>query len=87
MHKAGGFNFKPTACVHYMRVSVCVCLPLLTGLELIVDLRQDDYAPALEDTAGVRIVIHQQRTMAFPEDDGVTVGPGHFTSVAFKQVK
>lgn len=70
-----------------MRVCLCVCLRVLAGLELIVDLRQDDYAPGLEDTAGVRIVIHQQRTMAFPEDDGVTVHPGHFTSVAFKQVK
>ena len=54
---------------------------------MVVDIRQDEYIPDIGDSAGLRIVIHPQSTMAFPEDGGITISPGHYTSIAIRQVK
>ena len=54
---------------------------------MIMNIRQEDYIPDIGDSAGLRLVIHPQGAMAFPEDEGVTISPGHYTSVAIKKVK
>ena len=36
--------------------------------------------------AGVIITVHNQTTMAFPEDDGFSMMPGTKTNVAIKRV-
>jgi len=38
------------------------------------------------DTAGVRVVVHSATYMPFPEDEGVTVSPGHSTSIGLQMV-
>lgn len=42
---------------------------LMTGLKLMLNIDQDEYVPQTGDTAGVRVVVHNQRTMPFPEDE------------------
>ncbi|KAL8568700.1 hypothetical protein ACOMHN_058429 [Nucella lapillus] len=51
------------------------------GLTLEFNLQQDDYVPALAAEAGVRVVVHPKGSAVFPEDDGVSIQPGHSTSV------
>ena len=56
------------------------------GLHLILNIDQDEYVRQVVDTAGVRLVVHPQSRMPFPEDEGVTVSPGRSTSIGLKQV-
>ncbi|KAI0226439.1 hypothetical protein LSAT2_023023 [Lamellibrachia satsuma] len=55
------------------------------GLELILNINQEDYTPLTGDTAGIRLVVHPQERMPFPEDEGITVSPGHSTSIGMRQ--
>lgn len=57
------------------------------GLQLVINIHQEDYIQDIGDSAGLRLVIHNQRKMPFPEDEGVTVSPGHYTSIGIKQVE
>ena len=59
----------------------------VSGLHLILNINQAEYMPAGIDTAGIRLVIHSQERMPFPEDEGVTVSPGRATSIGMKQVQ
>jgi len=49
-------------------------------------VEQDEYSSVLSDAAGVRVIVHNQTEMAFPEDAGFSVNPGHKTSVALSKV-
>lgn len=51
-----------------------------------MNIRQETYIPDIGDSAGLRVVIKSQRQMPFPEDEGVTISPGLYTSLAIKQV-
>jgi len=53
---------------------------------MIVNIDQKDYIPNIGDTSGIRVVVHPQRQMSFPEDDGVTISPGYFSSIAIRKV-
>ncbi|KAK2152958.1 hypothetical protein LSH36_313g01036 [Paralvinella palmiformis] len=55
------------------------------GLHVILNLNQNEYLPELGDTAGIRIVVHQKNRMAFPEDEGVTISPGHSTLIGLRK--
>ncbi len=57
-----------------------------TGLKMIFDIDQSDYIGALAEAAGVRVVVHPQRSMPFPEDEGISVSPGEMTYVGITQV-
>lgn len=52
---------------------------------MTLNAQQDEYALNVE-TAGVRLVVHDQETMPFPEDVGITLNPGSATSVSIKKV-
>lgn len=57
------------------------------GLTLVLNVEQDDYIGDLAESAGVRIVVHSQDKMPFPEDEGVSVSPGQLTSLGLSMVK
>ena len=57
------------------------------GLQLILNANQDDYLSELGQTAGIRIVIHEQNKMPFPDENGITAIPGSMTILAIKQVR
>lgn len=60
---------------------------LPTGLQVIININQAEYSDMIGDTAGVRMVIHPQNRMPFPEDEGITISPGRATSVGIRQVR
>ena len=57
------------------------------GLELTINVEQNEYVVNAGDTAGVRVVVHSATSMPFPEDEGVTVSPGHSTSIGLQMVR
>ena len=40
----------------------------------------------LTDSAGIRMVIHNQTDMAFPEDKGISINPGAKTFIGISKV-
>ena len=60
---------------------------MVEGLHMIVNIDQDNYSESIGDTSGLRIVIHHQKQMPFPEDCGITINPGEVTSISIKQVR
>ena len=49
-------------------------------------VEQFEYIESLSDSAGVRVVVHNQTQMPFPEDDGISVNPGTKTAVGIRMV-
>ena len=43
--------------------------------------------PEFGQTAGIRLLIHEQNKMPFPDENGITAIPGSMTILAIKQVK
>ena len=52
----------------------------------MINIDQEQYVKEVGDTAGIRVVVHDQSRMPFPEEEGITVRPGHSTSVGVRQV-
>lgn len=57
------------------------------GLRLTVNINQNDYVAAAGDTAGLRVLVLGQNEMAIPEESGITVSPGCYTSIGIKQAR
>ena len=70
-------------CVHVNLRGVCVCV---SGLQLILNVNQDEYISEGDDAAGMRLVIHQAQRMPFPEDEGLAINPGQTTSIGLRRV-
>ncbi|XP_071794566.1 acid-sensing ion channel 1-like [Asterias amurensis] len=51
------------------------------GLSMELLIEQHQYIPDLENGAGVRISIHNQSSMPFPEDKGTNTSPGRETFI------
>jgi len=60
---------------------------LHAGLEMIVNIDQDNYVKDAGETAGIRLVVHSGDRIPFPEDEGITVSPGHSTSIGMQKVR
>ena len=58
----------------------------ILGLHVILNVHQKEYLPELADTAGIRLLVHEKDRMPFPEDEGITVSPGHSTSIGLRKV-
>ncbi|XP_077988550.1 epithelial sodium channel subunit alpha-like [Glandiceps talaboti] len=57
------------------------------GLSLELYIEQSEYMVGTTESAGVRVLIHHQDRMPFPEDDGFSVAPGHAFSVGVRQME
>ncbi|ESO07064.1 hypothetical protein HELRODRAFT_184156 [Helobdella robusta] len=55
------------------------------GLEMVVNIDQMDYVKQAGSLAGIRVVILDQNQMPFPEDEGVSVGPGQLTYISLQR--
>jgi len=53
---------------------------------MTINIDQADYVKDAGDTAGIRVVVHQGDRIPFPEDEGLTVSPGHSTSIGLQKV-
>ena len=58
----------------------------LSGLQLIFFIESSKYIYELTESAGVRIVIHDQGEKAFPDDEGIDLDPGVSTSIGLRKV-
>ena len=63
-------------------IGICI-----SGLQLTFNLDQDDYSADLAHTAGVRVVVHPQERMPFPEDEGISAPPGQMTYIGIRLVR
>lgn len=59
----------------------------LYGLSLEMFIEQDEYIGDLSDSAGIRVQVHSQNVMPFPEDQGFNIAPGFVTSMALKRTE
>lgn len=55
------------------------------GLDLVLNIEQEDYGYSLGEDAGVSVVVHSQEEPGEPTDAGVTVAPGHAARVALTE--
>ncbi|XP_033096490.1 degenerin-like protein unc-105 [Anneissia japonica] len=55
------------------------------GLSIMLFIEQHEYLFDVSTSAGVRVVIHDQNKMPFPEDEGYFVSPGYHTSIALRR--
>ncbi|KAL8599244.1 hypothetical protein ACOMHN_007960 [Nucella lapillus] len=53
------------------------------GLTLLLNVQSDQYIQ-LSDTVGLKVLVHPQDSMPFPEDEGVIISPGFTTNIAIK---
>ncbi|XP_070541709.1 amiloride-sensitive sodium channel subunit alpha-like [Ptychodera flava] len=59
----------------------------LYGLSLELYIEEEEYIPELQQSSGVRVIVHSQGLMPFPEDDGFLAAPGFKTSVGLRQLR
>ncbi|GFR83359.1 amiloride-sensitive sodium channel subunit gamma [Elysia marginata] len=57
------------------------------GLQLKLFLETDEYVPGVANSKGIQVVIHDQDTIPFPEDEGVAVSAGTETFIALRRVQ
>lgn len=63
-----------------------VCMHVVAGLTLELNIEQSEYMPALAQDAGVKIVIHERGSYPIPEDAGLSLPPGMKTSIGLDKV-
>ncbi|XP_006632023.1 amiloride-sensitive sodium channel subunit gamma-like [Lepisosteus oculatus] len=56
------------------------------GLTMELSIEQDEYIEQFSQAAGIRLIIHDQKDMPFPEDDGVNIPPGQESDIAIVKV-
>ena len=57
------------------------------GLNLVLDVQQDEYTTFFADQVGFMVLIHDQETPPMVEQLGFAVGPGTTTFAAFSKQK
>ena len=57
------------------------------GLNLVLDVQQNEYTSLLADQAGFMVLIHDQQTPPMVEELGFSIGPGTTTFAAFTKQK
>ena len=57
------------------------------GLNLELNIEQEDYIGVLAPEAGIRMDISTQGEMPFPLERGVSLAPGYATMIGLRKVK
>ncbi|KAM4696444.1 epithelial sodium channel subunit gamma-like [Rhinophrynus dorsalis] len=57
------------------------------GLHLELFIQQIEYVRDMTHSAGIRLLIHDQSQMPFPEDEGVNIPPGAETDIGMMKVR
>ncbi|XP_005111319.1 acid-sensing ion channel 1 [Aplysia californica] len=55
------------------------------GLELILFLETDDYLHGLTNGKGLQLVVHEQGTLAYPDEQGIAIDAGTHTLIGLRQ--
>ncbi|XP_059164363.1 degenerin mec-4-like [Physella acuta] len=56
------------------------------GLELTIFLETHEYIPGISNGMGIQLLVHDQETVPFPDEEGIAISPGTNTFVGIKQV-
>ena len=67
-------------------IAFFLIVTFLKGLNLELNIQQDEYIGAFTEEAGVRVDITNQGEMAFPRERGLSAAPGFATSVGMRKV-
>jgi len=51
------------------------------GLSVIFNTDQEEYVGDLTEGSGIRVIVHNQTDMPFPEDQSIAVSPGTLTYI------
>lgn len=73
----------------FIVIVVILCLSLSlsrTGIILNLFIESSEYIDDVSHFVGARIVIHDQKDKAFPDDDGIDLHPGLSTSIGLQKV-
>ena len=54
---------------------------------MTLNVEAKEYIGDLAESVGVRVVVHPQDRMPFPEDEGISAAPGELTYVAISMVR
>ena len=57
-----------------------------TGLKISLNVEQEEYLSQLSQAAGVKVVVHPQGQMPFPNEEGFFASPGHSTAIGLSKV-
>jgi len=84
MHK----NFsKQFYLLNFLAIKTISVLYLtFTGLTLIINIGIYEYVKFLTEEAGIKVVIHDQKAMPFPDHDSLSTSPGQVNNIAVKMV-
>ena len=80
------------SCRSYTLLAFCLLniaffiFTFVIGLNLELNIEQDEYIGAFTEEAGVRIDISNQGEMAFPREKGLSAAPGFSTSIGMRKV-
>ncbi|XP_064627110.1 amiloride-sensitive sodium channel subunit gamma-like [Lineus longissimus] len=58
----------------------------LHGLSVMLYIDQGDYFHEVADSAGIKVIVHNQDVMPFPQDHGLLVAPGFQTQIGIRKV-
>ena len=73
---------------HYLSYVVMLFHYFFTaGLNLALNIEQEDYIGVLTPEAGIRMDISTQGEMPFPLERGVSLAPGYATMIGLRKVK
>ena len=50
-------------------------------------IEQDEYISDIQQGAGLRVKVHPQNEMPFPEDEGLNVSPGTEAFISLRKVR
>ncbi|XP_059169933.1 acid-sensing ion channel 1C-like [Physella acuta] len=56
------------------------------GLELVLFLETEEYLPGITSGEGAQLVIHEQGTVPFPDEEGIAIASGAQTMIGIKQL-
>ncbi|CAG0920530.1 unnamed protein product [Notodromas monacha] len=55
------------------------------GLKLILNVESEEYLSSFTPDVGVRVVVHSNNQIPFPEDSGIDIAPGYTTAIGVKK--
>lgn len=67
--------------------SFMLLINFFSGLTLTLYINQAEYIKDVAETAGVRVTVHDQTNMPFPEDNGISTAPGTLSSIGMRLTK
>ena len=63
-----------------------MCILPFSGLQLVLNVKQGEYIPQIDAPVGGLTLIHAQKDVPFPQDDGILIKPGTLLTIGIRKV-